>query len=136
MSEVKAGNGAAVAFNGTDVKVTYDSVGTKIDRRDKQSPKIYIPITNPASTSLKLDFAGGGSGDSKGKVTDMEVYDGATYVYKNDTSFSKSGTFSQSIDSQYEIADFSSYGILVTLTLSLPDSSSSITLYSVDLTFK
>jgi hypothetical protein len=65
MSEIKAGNGAAVAFNGSDVKVTYSSGGTIIAQNGNTTLIIYIPITNPASTSLeldtiKIDFSGGG----------------------------------------------------------------------------
>lgn len=142
MSEVKSGNGAAVVFNAGDVAITYSSGGTTISQNSsKTTPKIYIPVTNPASTSKKLDtvtvdFIGQGAGSAQvGEVTDMEVNYGATSIYQSKSDFSYKSTFKQTVPGSYKFPDVSSYGILVTLYLKLPDSGSSITLYSVDLSF-
>jgi hypothetical protein len=142
MSEIKAGNGAAVVFNGTDVTVTYSSGGTTINNNGNTTPSIYLPVTNPASTTLKLDtvkvvFTGGGTGSAKaGEVTDFEVYYGATSIYSTGSGFTYTSTWTQTVVNASKLPDDGSYGILVTLNLSLPDSGSFITLYSVDLAFK
>lgn len=139
-SEVKAANGAVVLFNNTDVKVAYSNAGSRIAKNKVTTPTIYIPVTNPASTTLKLnqvkiDFTGGGPTGNEGQVTDFDVYYGSKMIYETKSEFKNTTTLTQTVPSDYKIADSDSYGILVTIYLNLPDSTSTITLNSVDLTF-
>ncbi|RYP37645.1 hypothetical protein DL768_010845 [Monosporascus sp. mg162] len=143
MSEIKAANGAAVKFNAGDVTVKYDVSGTKITGvSGTATPIIYIPVTNPVSTTytiqnVKVDFAGGAdSGSTTGTVTDMWVYFGNTFVYNAGLDWTYTSTFDAKIPNNFKIADASSYGVLVGLKLNLPSTGSYITLYSVDVTFK
>jgi len=143
-TEIKAANGAAVRFNPGDVTLHFDVKGTTITgTKGNTAPTIYIPITNPVSTSLeitnvKVDFLGGAtSGSQTGAVTDMWVYFGDTYVWeaKVDWDWNYTSTFDAPIRKPYKVADAKSYGVLIALALSLPSTDTNITLYSVDVTF-
>jgi len=140
-TEIKAANGAVA--NG-DVTITYNVDRTTINQKGTTTaPNIYIPITNPVSPTyqldmIKVDFTGGASSGSKtGMVTDMWVYYGNTKVYHaGDSTWAYTSTFTVNPATDFQIADAKSYGVLVTLALSLPNSGSFIDLYSVDVTFK
>jgi len=143
-TEIKAANGSAARANG-DVTITFNInyATIKQNSSDQTTPKIYIPITNPVSTSYKVsnvrvDFVGNctTSGSESGAVTDMWVYFGNTQVYHAAQSWTKTQTFDTDITGDLRIADADSYGVLVTLALSLPNTDSYIHLYSVDVTFK
>ena len=142
-TEVKSANGAAVRDNG-DVTITFGIDKTKIGQGTTKNaiPTIYIPVTNPVSTSyvldnVNVDFGGGAdSGAKTGEVTDLWVYFGNSKVYHAGSNWTYTQTFNTGISSDFRVADASSYGIVVSLALSLPDAGSYINLYSVDLTFK
>lgn len=88
-------------------------------------------------TNVKVDFDGGAvTGSTTGTVTDMWVYYGNQKVWHAGLDWTYSTTFTANVPSDYKVADASSYGVLVSLALKLPSTGSSITLYSVDVTFK
>lgn len=141
-TEIKSANGATVLTNG-DVKVTYAMDKTTIAYSSQTAPLIYLPVTNPISPSFKLDqlyisFQGGAAqGKKTGMITDLWVYYGNTSVYHaGDDSWAYTNSFPVPVWRDFKLPDTDSYGILVTLQLSLPEEGSSIDLYSVDLSFK
>ncbi|KAI3316931.1 hypothetical protein HD806DRAFT_516379 [Xylariaceae sp. AK1471] len=142
---VVAANGAAVRFNSADVSVTYNctttgatTIGQGTTTPANKTPIIYVPITNPADStlmikSIQVDFLGGGS--TKGMVTDMWVYFGSTAVYNAGLDWTYVDTFTTTLSKSQRIEDAPSCGILVALQLNLPETSSTIDLYSVDVQF-
>lgn len=144
-----ASHGAAVVFNEGAVKRTYEVLGTKLARNVDTEPIVYVPVVNPESTTFVLDsvlvnFEGGGDTGSVGAVEKVQVAYGGTLIFDSsidqanakNLSSNSTGTFTLYVGSSYRIADASSYGINVALTLYLRDGSSFVTLHSVDLTFK
>ena len=140
MSVTVAGAGLALRSN-DDVTLLFQVYGTRITQKNsKTDPIVYIPIPNPQSTTMKLktvrvDCFGSGNAGKVGMVNEVEVYYGSQSIYDSSSDLGKSSPFSENVGSAAKQADVSSYGINVTLHLSLPDTSSSITLSSVDLTF-
>lgn len=141
-TEIKSANGATVLTN-SDVTVTYALDKTVISHKSESKPLIYIPITNPANADYKLDqlylsFDGGAApGKKTGMITDLWVYYGNKEIFHpGDDSWAYTTSFPVSVWRDYKLPDSDSYGILVTLQLSLPEDGSFINLYSVDVTFK
>src|SRR5271169_2596601 len=102
MSVTVAGDGTAVRSNG-DVTLAFQTNGTKIGQKNSgTNPIVYLPITNPASTTAKLqtvlvDFDGGSISGKKGMVDEVEVYYGQQSIYDSDSNLQQVTTFHKDV---------------------------------------
>jgi hypothetical protein len=126
--------GSAVVGDGKST-ITYGKDGAVISHSEYDTSYIYVPITNPNSLTAKLmKVEVECDGTNSGAVTEVWVHYSNNSILDDAVSPGDSD-FVITAASSEEKADTLPYGINVTLKLSLPNSDSTLKLYSITLGF-
>jgi hypothetical protein len=127
--------GSAVVGDGKSA-ITYNMDGATVRYlASHQTSCVYIPITNPLTKTAKLmNVEVECSGAGKGSISEIWVHYANTAIL-NAAVQSGNADFMISAASTQQLPDAQPYGINVTMKLDLPDSNSSVCIYSVTLGF-